>query len=383
MIVASFLLSVFISIILVVNHWRQNKGVLFLVLLILAGSLRNLNFLIFHSQELVDFDVYVYTHFDPFFALGGPCIYLYLRSMIKGKIDFHPRLLLHLIPAVLILINTIPYYLLPFDQKIAYVHYLRFGGETIPETLPYVFVRIGFQKILITLLSLVYFCYAFFYVYQSKRHGTIYLKKKVSVLVNKMMWVLGICGLIYLVSGAYIVNTFTKTSTQTLSPYYFLVLLVLPLSFFLIPSWLYGEERSKSFFERLLDAWKLQNQTLALSEIAPEEKTGNLEQILDYLDKHKPFLQDSFSLHDLSTAVNIPHVRLTNCFNKELNTSFPAYRNKLRVEYTVELLSQGLHHSMSIEGVGSKAGFKSKSAFYTAFKLVHGLTPMEWIKENL
>ena len=84
MIVASFLLTVLIAIILVVNHWRQNKGVLFLVLLILAGSLRNLNFLILHSKELVDFDVYVYTHFDPYFALGGPCIYLYFRSMIKG-----------------------------------------------------------------------------------------------------------------------------------------------------------------------------------------------------------------------------------------------------------------------------------------------------------
>lgn len=383
MIVASFLLTVLIAIILVVNHWHQNKGVLFLVFLILAGSLRNLNFLILHSKELVDFDVYVYTHFDPYFALGGPCIYLYFRSMIKGKIDFNPSLLLHLIPALLILINTIPYYLLPFDQKVAYVHYLRFSSDTVPEPLPYVFSTISFQKILITINSFVYCFYTFYYVYQTKRHGSTYLKKKVSVLLNKLMWVLGICCTVYLASGAYVVSTFTPTSTLTLSPYYFLVLLVLPLSFFLLPSWLYGEERSKSVFERLLDAWKLHDRTSAVSEIEPVEKTGDLEQILDYLDKNKPFLQDSFSLHDLSTAVNIPHVRLTNCFNKELNTSFPTYRNKLRVEYAVALLSKGLHHSMSIEGVGSKAGFKSKSAFYTAFKLVHGLTPMEWIKENL
>jgi AraC-like DNA-binding protein len=383
MIVASFLLTVLISFILVVNHWRQNKGVLFLVLLILAGSLRNLNFLIFHSKEQVAFDVYIYTNFDPFFALGGPCIYLYLRSMIKGKLDFNPRLLLHLIPALLVLLNTIPYYLLPLDQKIAYVHYLRFGGETIPRALPYVFSPIGLQKILITLLSFVYFCYAFFYVYQNKRHGSLYLKKKLSVLLNKMMWVLGICGIINLVSGAYIVRTFTKTSTQTLSPYYFLVLLVLPLSFFLLPNWLYGEERNKSIFERLLDAWRLQNRNPSLSGSESVEKTEDLDHILKYIDKHQPFLQETFSLHDLSTAINIPHVRLTNCFNKELNTSFPTYRNKLRIDYAVALLSQGLHHSMSIEGVGSKAGFKSKSAFYNAFKSVHGITPTDWIKENL
>jgi AraC-like DNA-binding protein len=91
----------------------------------------------------------------------------------------------------------------------------------------------------------------------------------------------------------------------------------------------------------------------------------------------------SFSLHDLSQALNIPHVRVTTCFNKELNTSFPAYRNKLRVAHAISLLREGAHLTTSIEGVGERSGFKSKSIFYAAFKEEHGITPKDWIKENL
>jgi AraC-like DNA-binding protein len=59
------------------------------------------------------------------------------------------------------------------------------------------------------------------------------------------------------------------------------------------------------------------------------------------------------------------------------------YRNKLRIDYAISLFTKGAHLNTSIEGIASKAGFKSKSAFYLAFKAEHGVTPIEWIKVNL
>ena len=85
----------------------------------------------------------------------------------------------------------------------------------------------------------------------------------------------------------------------------------------------------------------------------------------------------------MSIALNIPDVRVTNCFNKQLGTSFPIYRNKRRIEYATKLLREGAHVTTSIEGIASKSGFKSKTAFYTAFKAEYEVNPMEWIKENL
>jgi AraC-like DNA-binding protein len=113
------------------------------------------------------------------------------------------------------------------------------------------------------------------------------------------------------------------------------------------------------------------------------EKSEDLERILDYLETEKPYVQVSFSLHDLSLALNVPYSRVTTCFNKELNTSFPTYRNKLRVAHAISLLREGVHLNTSIEGVAERSGFKSKSIFYAAFKEEYGITPKDWIKENL
>jgi AraC-like DNA-binding protein len=33
--------------------------------------------------------------------------------------------------------------------------------------------------------------------------------------------------------------------------------------------------------------------------------------------------------------------------------------------------------------IQTRYGFKSKSAFYLAFKALHGIRPVDWIKENL
>ena len=113
------------------------------------------------------------------------------------------------------------------------------------------------------------------------------------------------------------------------------------------------------------------------------EKSEDLERILAYLETKKPYVQVSFSLHELSQALNIPHSRVTTCFNKELNTSFPSYRNKLRLAHAISLLRTGAHLNTSIEGVAERSGFKSKSIFYAAFKEEYGMTPKDWIKENL
>lgn len=40
------------------------------------------------------------------------------------------------------------------------------------------------------------------------------------------------------------------------------------------------------------------------------------------------------------------------------------------------------HLKMSIEGIAIHSGFKTKSAFYAAFKSVYNMTPTEWIEKN-
>ena len=115
----------------------------------------------------------------------------------------------------------------------------------------------------------------------------------------------------------------------------------------------------------------------------PFEKSSDFERIISYIEIEKPYVKTAFSLHDISQALNIPHNRVTTCFNKQLNVPFPSYRNKLRIEHATHLLRTGTHLNMSIEGIAEMSGFKSKSIFYKTFKEEHGTTPIDWIKENL
>jgi AraC-like DNA-binding protein len=225
-----------------------------------------------------------------------------------------------------------------------------------------------------------------------KKKSAIPLKKKVSVLLNRILAVTTLVVIIpnLMVLLYVLVNSpktgelvFRQAAFENNGAIFFMTLL-LPLSFFLVPSWLYNDQASANPLEKIRAF--LQKLRLSTSEAtlgSNLEKSEDLERIITYLETEKPYVNVSFSLHDISQALNIPHVRVTACFKKELNSSFPSYRNKLRVAHSISLLREGAHLTTSIEGIAQRSGFKSKSIFFTAFKEEYGITPKDWIKENL
>ena len=153
---SSILLVVFISMIILIKHWNQNKGVVYLVILIIATSLRQMTLLVLYSKGSADFIVYIYTYWDAIFALIGPCLYYYFRSIIKGKIDYSPFALIHLIPFLLILINSIPYYALPLAEKIDLINFMRNGSQSKYTSTPYLFFQGKTQKIFFMISNFSY-----------------------------------------------------------------------------------------------------------------------------------------------------------------------------------------------------------------------------------
>ena len=86
---------------------------------------------------------------------------------------------------------------------------------------------------------------------------------------------------------------------------------------------------------------------------------------------------------DLKNRVfDIPQNILTDCFSKIIKIPFPVLRNQLRVEFAIEKFKSSGHLKITISGIASESGFKNRSTFYTAFKEVTKMTPVEWIKQN-
>lgn len=62
-------------------------------------------------------------------------------------------------------------------------------------------------------------------------------------------------------------------------------------------------------------------------------KSDDLDRILEFIKSEKPFLNFDFSIHDISGALKLPQIRVSNSFNNHLKIPFPAYRNMCRIEH--------------------------------------------------
>ena len=392
MLFTSVLLVVLISSILLFSHWSQNRGIVYLVGVLLIFCIRQFTFLLMHSDAHVEVLALLLFHFDPLIFLIGPLFLYYLKSLVQGKLVVDKYLLVYALPALVILINSLPFYGYPFAEKVAESAAIQ-GNYFLdgPNDFSTVFFPLKYQARAIGLVNLVFILYSFIYLIRLKKNGTTYLKKKLSVLINRILVVIPILVIPNLILILYAMINSPKKGELIIrqvafedNEAFFFIPLLLPLSFFLIPSWLYTDLEGVHAKDKIQAYLKgLWQRAAGPNSATPAEKSADLERILTYIETERPFINLDFSLHDISLAVNIPRIRVTTCFNKELNTSFPTYRNKLRVAHAISLLRRGAHLNTSIEGVAQRSGFKSKSIFYTAFKEEHGVTPSDWIKTNL
>ena len=393
MLLTSVLLSLLISSILLISHWSENKGIVYLVFVIILFSIRQFIFILIHSDAHVEVLALLLFHLDPLFFLLGPFFLYYLKSIIQGKLVADKYLLVYAIPALIAGINTLPYYSYPFAEKVAESAAIQ-GNYFLdgPVNFQLLFFPFKYQLRLAALYNLSVVLFSFVYLIRLKKNSAIQLKKKVSALLNRILAATTLAVIVpnLMVLLYVIVNSpkkgelvFRQAAFENNGAIFFMTLL-LPLSFFLVPSWLYNDQATATPLDKFRAfLQKLQKGTSPIAMGSKLEKSEDLERIIAYLETEKPYVQVNFSLHDLSQALNIPHIRVTASFNKELNTSFPSYRNKLRLAHAISLLRAGAHLTTSIEGIAEQSGFKSKSIFYAAFKEEYGVTPTDWMKKNL
>jgi AraC-like DNA-binding protein len=381
------ILVLIVSFIFIVNHWGQNKGVIYLVFIALDKALTQFALLELNATQDPTLFSLVY-HLEPLIVLQGPFFLYYLKSIMKGAIVWDRYLLLLSIPSLLFFVNLIPFYALPFPDRVAY-----FSDASVnPGMQGYLFLSLSQQYLFIAIYNTAFIIYGVAYINKIKSGGGVYIKKKVNILFTRIF----IVALLTIIPGLVVLfilalNSPLEGMINFLNPeavnnnYLFFQSLVLPLSFFFVPNWLYNEKEPFSFLDNFRAAWKkvIQSNSMMVSQENSFAKSSDFERIVFYIETEKPYLKTNFSLHDISQALNIPRIRVTNCFNKELQTPFPSYRNKLRVAHAISLLRAGAHLTTSIEGIAERSGFKSKSIFYAAFKEEYDMTPTEWIKKHL
>ncbi|MCC6282981.1 MAG: AraC family transcriptional regulator [Saprospiraceae bacterium] len=120
------------------------------------------------------------------------------------------------------------------------------------------------------------------------------------------------------------------------------------------------------------------------AKTAPDETQfmALAERITRLFETEKTYTDSSLNLNRLAERLDMPPYLLSKTINVVFQKSFPELLHDYRVSEAARRLLHPDFSHLSIEGIASESGFQSLSAFYTAFKKVHGVPPTEWKRQN-
>ena len=116
----------------------------------------------------------------------------------------------------------------------------------------------------------------------------------------------------------------------------------------------------------------------AVEKEKKEEIAAELAIVVEHMRKDKPFLKHGFTIQDLSNQTGIPIYQLSPLINGYFEMNFVNWVNRYRIEYFLERAPES--QQMTLEALSKEAGFISRSTFISAFKKEKGVTPREYLK---
>lgn len=101
----------------------------------------------------------------------------------------------------------------------------------------------------------------------------------------------------------------------------------------------------------------------------------NSARIISEMEKQQFFLDEELTLHSFAKEINMSSRLISSCINKNMGLNFNEWVNNYRVDKALQIIKSDEKNMLSIEGIGSDSGFKSRSAMYAAFKKKLGHSP--------
>jgi AraC-like DNA-binding protein len=370
MLVTAIFIYLFISLLLLNFQWMENKSFFYFILIILIYCFRNLTTAYSFENTYLTQNPLLLISSDLLAYLTGPLTFYLFKSLIRGKLIIDYKFLFYCIPLGLFFINVTP---------------IIYSSKSIEiETL---FWSQDLQLKMISISNFSFLVISFYLYFKAKKNQLLkpindyYLKVIVIIFTitsgPRLTLVLSLLNFSNLRKEIEM-----KLLFNNLELLYFITILT-PLSALLFPKFVYGSRWSNLTFQLNQQFHGNYKKETAIVPSTQTVHSSDADRILTYIEDKKTFLQPDFSLHTISRDLNIPMLRVSKCFNKDLNVRFIEYRNKKRVEYSITLFKQNFHKNMSIEGIALKCGFKNRISYYNAFRAIYNQTPMEWIKNNI
>lgn len=111
-----------------------------------------------------------------------------------------------------------------------------------------------------------------------------------------------------------------------------------------------------------------------------ERKEYYIKELLDYIEREKPYLNESLKLNTISEALNIPTTYLSQVINQKFGYNFFDFINEYRISEVKKRINDTSYSHYTLLGIALECGFSNKTSFIRAFKKFTGKTPSEYQK---
>lgn len=107
-----------------------------------------------------------------------------------------------------------------------------------------------------------------------------------------------------------------------------------------------------------------------------------IEDVIQFVETENYYLKSDASLKDLSVQLNSNVNLLSKVINHHTGKNFNEFINGYRINLSKKRLLDKNYAHLTIAAIGNSVGFKSKSAFYNAFKQLTNDSPKAYMQNN-
>jgi AraC-like DNA-binding protein len=238
-------------------------------------------------------------------------------------------------------------------------------------------------------LFLIYIIISIFYLAKDTfSESKISTRNEISKKMINWLWIVNISSLIIVIASLDLTYNciFNQPSVGLAKTHSFL--LVSEISFFIIafalllfPNILYGMPISSTNKKTKLNKInKKNNVPEIIKELAVEDPLNEIiSKINNYIEEKKPYVNPNFSLDTISIDLKITVSQASECLTIIYRKKFSEIKKQLRVEYAKQLLENNTTELITIDAIGQKCGFSTRSNFYSAFKSITNSTPSQYL----
>lgn len=365
---------------LIFTHYKSNRIMnLYIILFILIISLRfflsGLTNFVFDSNFRT-----TYFKYSNFSMIVIPICYLYFKNISKNNRKLNSKELLHFIFPVALFLATInrDY----FDHNSKQIEIIIYG-------IFFIFA-----------ITYVILCFRLLRTTIWTRKGDIKVIQKQNKLINNWTLFLFI-GLILTISRLFISiskEIYFDESIRGHSYQWISALIWLTILFKILrsPEILYGYNvlhqkinENKNNTLVLNDIWKKNtdiqlnnNQHLVLKEKIDSNIIDYIKKIESISLKFELFRNSDLTISDLANSLKIPKSHLSYLFKYHSTISFSEYKKVIRIRDAINQIEQNYLKNNTLDSLSKKVGFTSYNPFFTSFKEIAGVSPLEYYKMN-